>query len=148
MNQENLDDQKLIERYLLHQLDEQEQLSFTLELLRNPQLRDKVEAHRLILNTIKTIEVPTTTYRNPWPKRLLFLFVIFLLIGAYFFLNSLSKTEEVLSEEVYTKPLKEEVDRKIDQADSLMINPTPVLEPSTKKSSFLNNSLKLIHQLN
>ena len=50
------DDNK-IEQYLLHQLSEQEKRQFELQLMMCHQFREKVEAYKLVFQTIKASNV-------------------------------------------------------------------------------------------
>jgi hypothetical protein len=57
------DDNK-IEKYLLHQLSEQEKRQFELQLMVCHQFREKVEAYKLVFQTIKASNVKSKSEKK------------------------------------------------------------------------------------
>lgn len=57
------DDNK-IEKYLLHQLSEQEKRQFELQLMICYQFREKVEVYKLVFQTIKVSNVKNKSVRE------------------------------------------------------------------------------------
>ncbi len=125
MNNKDQNKQDLIERYLLHQLNEAELEEVTMKLMMDADFRKEVEESRLVMKTLTKIRRGKEGHSSiPW--RLLGMFLIIVVIGGYYFL----KQEPIGVPEQL--PVSEEIEKPVEQ---IVPSPEPDLENSAKANA-------------
>lgn len=90
MNKENIEQENIIERYLLHQLEADEAQAFQLYLLEHPELQKEVAKMRITLRTIRSqkpsLSTTSAQYKK-WRIAIISIFIFTIFVGFLFQYN-------------------------------------------------------------
>jgi hypothetical protein len=124
MNKENIEQENIIERYLLHQLEADEAQAFQLYLLEHPELQIELAKMRITLRAIRSqkssLPLTSTQYKK-WGGAIIGIFIFTIFIG---FLFQYNRTKKLKS----SSPLQNSMP---EQHINLPIIPSPSVDTST-----------------